>query len=210
MSLPDNRMRFPSARIDFSADVGTTGQDHDSYPPPQGQARYDHMRMAIIALLANQSSYSEPTQKREGTLWFDLNIFALKFWFNGAWRLLSEAIPLAVDGSGDALTLAEWYETASAAVDSMSPDVVFSGAVTADGVTTIPIPASLQSAIAADARCFLYVNGSLVDPRLCSVVGSPPTTITLTTVTMNQSDVFTVVLRRVPDATFYGSTISVP
>ena len=50
MSIPDNRLRFSSTKIDFANDVGIASQDHDNYPPPQGQARFDHMRMVVIAL----------------------------------------------------------------------------------------------------------------------------------------------------------------
>ena len=74
-ALVSERPEFGQSRlnlIDFVADVGIASQDHDNYPPPQGQARFDHMRMAIIALLSQQASFSEPTQYRDGTPWFDL------------------------------------------------------------------------------------------------------------------------------------------
>jgi hypothetical protein len=102
MSLPDNRIRFPSALIDFTTDVGVTGQEHDNYPAP-GQARYDWLRMYLLGLLSCQSSHTEPTQFREGTWWFDLNGPEMKVRVGGNWRPASEVI---MAGS---LTLAEFY-----------------------------------------------------------------------------------------------------
>ena len=76
--LPDNRLQFPPTRIDFDTQVGITGQAHDLFPGPNQQPRFDWLLCWFIALLANQSSFDEPTQYREGTLWFDLNLNALK------------------------------------------------------------------------------------------------------------------------------------
>ena len=93
MTTPDQRIRLPGAKINFSTDVGTTGQDHDTFPAP-GQARYDHMRMYLLGLLSNQASYSEPTQYREGSFWFDLNTLTFKIYVNDSWSSLSETILL--------------------------------------------------------------------------------------------------------------------
>lgn len=90
--LPDNRLRLQAPAIDFTNNVGITGQDHDNYPAPNQQARYDHLRMYLIALLANQSSYSAPTQYREGTLWFNLNTNELLIMHNGSWTSMLDVI----------------------------------------------------------------------------------------------------------------------
>lgn len=211
MSLPDNRLRFPATRIDFSADVGDTGQDHDDYPQPQSQARYDHMRMFLIALLSQQSSYEAPTQFREGTPWFDLNTLSLKIRRNGEWVLFSEAIPLTEpDTNGDIITLASWYASVRDTLVSLAPEVVFSGTCTTDSITGINIPSSLQSALATDSRVFLHINGSLVDPHNCTLIGTPPTSIRLSGVALNSGDTFIVSIRRISDATYATSTIVIP
>ena len=210
MTLPDNRIRLPSAKIDFSTDVGVTGQDHDSYPPPQGQARFDHMRMFLIGLLSQQSSYSEPTQKREGTTWFDLNELAVKIYKNGQWVGYSDAVMIG------AATLTEWADEVSSAIISINPDVVFNGVCTANGTDQIGIPATLQSQIYADSRVFITVTSSAgvstsVDPREVQLVGSPtPTTIVLINDELDEQDRFTVIIRRIPNSSFYTSTVSVP
>ena len=107
--LPDNRMRFPAPPIDFEGDVGETGQDHDNFPEP-GQARYDWMRMAIIALLSNQASYDEPVNYRAGTFWFDLTTGILKVRMGDGvagteWKDFSEAIQVT-----DGVTLKDWFD----------------------------------------------------------------------------------------------------
>jgi hypothetical protein len=105
MTLPDNRMRFPAGPIDFQNEVGTTGQDHDAYPEAGTQPRFDWMRMAIIGLLSQQSSYDPPTQYREGTPWFDLNELALKIRRNDAWVPYAQAVLIS-----EGYTLADLYE----------------------------------------------------------------------------------------------------
>lgn len=208
MAAPDARMRFPSARIDFATDVGIASQDHDDYPPPQGQARYDHMRMVVIALLSQQASYDEPTQYRDGTPWFDLNDQTLKIRRENEWVNFSEAIPLGDPDAGVHTTLEEWYTSTNAALSSLTQEVVFNGVATASNVTEITVPVSLQAYIASDSRCYFYINGLLIDPRNCSFVGS--TTIKLSNISLSLDDTFTVVIRRVPSSTFYSSTVSVP
>lgn len=210
MTLPDNRIRLTPTKIDFTADVGVTGQDHDSYPPPQGQARFDHMRMFLIGLLAQQSSYDEPTQKREGTTWFDLNELAVKIFINSQWVNYSDAIKI---GSG---TLTDWCAEVSNSIISIFPDVVFNGICTVAGTDQISIPTALQSQIYSDSRAFITVTSSAgvsvtVDPREVQFVGSPtPTTLVLINDELDEQDRFTVVIRRIPDSSFYTSTVSVP
>ena len=115
MALPDNRIRLPAVKIDFANDVGLASQDHDTYPPAGGQARFDHMRMYLIGLLSQQSSYDEPTQKRDGTPWFDYNTLSLKIWLDGSWRPYSDTIQLT-----DELNLTQWYSQVSLALSTLS------------------------------------------------------------------------------------------
>ena len=207
MPLPDNRVRFPSALIDFVDDVGIVSQDHDNYPPPQGQARYDHMRMVVIGLLAQQASFEEPTQYRNGTPWFDLTTNMLKIRNQNEWVNYADVIPLGeADTEGNYLTLTQWFNTTDAALSSLAQEITFNGVSAANGVTDITIPETLQPFIFNDTRCFFYLNGLLLDPRSCTLLGK--TTIRLS-ISLNVNDEFTVMLRRVPDDTFYAATVSV-
>lgn len=208
MPLPDNRVRFPSALIDFATEVGIASQDHDNYPPPQGQARYDHMRMVVIGLLSQQASFEEPSQYRNGTPWFDLNSNTLKIRNMNEWVNYSDVIALGeADTDGIYLTLTEWFNTTNAALSSLSQEVVFNGVSTSNGVTDITIPEALQSFIFSDTRCYFHLNGLLIDPRDCSILGN--TTIRLSNVSLSVNDEFTAILRRIPDDTFYAPTVSV-
>lgn len=191
MTLPDNRVRFPSGLIDFVNDVGVASQDHDNYPPPQGQARYDHMRMVVIGLLAQQASFDEPTQYRNGTPWFDLNVNMLKIRSDGGWVNYSDVIPLGeVDTDGNYLTLTEWFDITNAALSSIAQEIVFNGTSASDGVTNINIPESLQAFIFNDTRCFFYLNGLLIDPRNCTILSG--TTIKLEDISLSTNDEFTL------------------
>jgi hypothetical protein len=206
MTTPDQRIQLPAAKIDFSADVGTTGQDHDTFPAP-GQARYDHMRMYLLGLLSNQASYSEPTQYREGSFWFDLNTLTFKTYVNGSWSSLSETILLDQDGSV-VTSLADWYKSTADAVDSIKPDVTFSGkSITT--TTTIPIPSTLI--VINLNRCFLWINGELIDPRKCELMGgSTPTSIKIpTSLALKIDDTFTVVLKHMASKDFYVTDVVV-
>ncbi len=211
MAMPDNRLRFPSTRIDFEMDVGVAGQDHDSFPAP-GQARYDHMRLFLIALLAQQASFDEPSQYRDGTPWFDLNTFTLKIRSGSEWVSYADTIALTEpDDDGQVVTLANWYASVKDALVGISPEVVFSGSCTVDGVNVIPIPDSVQSALNSESRVFCYIGGALVNPHNCSLVGSPtPTTIRLSNIVLNDGDTFTVVIRRISATTYLETSVVIP
>lgn len=101
MAAPDYRIRFSAGSVDFTADVGLTGQDHDDYPAPNTQARYDWMRLVIIGLLSHQASTTEPTQYRMGTVWFDLNENCFKVYMGATdgWQPLAKAINIAEAGT---------------------------------------------------------------------------------------------------------------
>src|SRR4051812_5941874 len=107
-TLPDNRIRFSPTKIDFTAEVGVTGQDHDSYPSAGSQARFDWMRMVIIGLLSNQSSFTEPSEKREGTLWFDLNNQELKIWDGSNWESIAKYIIVGDPATADSAPPTLW------------------------------------------------------------------------------------------------------
>lgn len=209
MPIPDNRIRFPATRIDFENDVGETGQDHDAYPAAGGQARYDWMRMFLQGLLSCQSSTEEPTQFREGTLWFDLGTSVLKIRSANSWKPLADAIELETVDSG-VITLATWYTSVQGLLSGLAQEIVFSGQCNADNITTVEVPETLQSQLATDSRVFMYINGLLVKPTSVSLIGTPATTIKLSGLSLSDGDNFTVIIRRVPSTTFYGPTVVVP
>jgi len=167
MTLPDNRLRFDTSLINFTTDVGLTGQDHDNFPGPDMQPRYDWLRMWYISLLANQSSHSEPTQYREGTLWFDLDTLSLKIRSNNEWRNISSSIALT-DGSTteEIKSLEEWHAEVSAQLISSAPEAMFCGRSELDNQIIIPIPSKIQPSVdMINSQPILYINGLLVDPR---------------------------------------------
>lgn len=210
MALPDNRIRFPSTKIDLSADVGVTGQDHDTYPAAGSQARADWMGLYLIGLLSSQSSFSEPTEKRDGTVWFDLNTLSMKIWRNSEWQQYAEAIDLE-DSDGNIISLSDWYEDAAELLKGLSPEIVFSGSSTADAQSLITIPESLRDELTSDSRPLVYKNGSLIDPRNTRLEPSAiPTAVKLTDETIDNGDTFTVFIRRIPSSTFYTPNVTIP
>lgn len=208
MALPDNRIRFQPTKLDLAAQVGLTGQDHDSYPAPGSQARYDWMQLYLIGLLSQQSSYDEPTQKRDGTPWFDLNDLTLKIWKMNAWMPYSDAIPLtSLDGT---ITLNEWFSSVESTLSNLAPELFYGGICGANGISDIPIPTQLQPHIYPDSRAFVTVNGVQIDPREVQFIGSPASTVRLSTIELEINDSFTVLIKRIPASTFISSNISVP
>ena len=201
MALPDQRIRLTATKVDFTNDVGTTGQDHDNFPAP-GQARFDHMRMFLIGLLSNQASYDEPIQFRDGTIWFDLNANTLKINIGGSWKPVSDAIDL--DSTSSTVTLSSWYETVNSIVQGFTPEVTFSGSA-ATTTNLIPIPSSLS--VSNLNRCFVWVNGLLLDPRKCEIFGA---SVRLINSTVKSGDKFTVVLKKMLAADFHASDVSAP
>src|SRR5208283_1637579 len=102
--LPDHRLRFQAPLIQFDTQVGLSGQGHDGFPAPNTQARYDQLRLYLIALLSNQSSYYQPTEYNEGSLWFNLNTETLEINNNNGWVDISNTIKLDTN-----LNLQQWY-----------------------------------------------------------------------------------------------------
>lgn len=203
--IPDNRIRFPAGRLDFDTEVGITGQDHDDYPAPGQQPRFDWLRLYLIALLSQQSSYQEPTQYRDGTTWFDLNSNIVKIRRNDAWVSLAEAIKLDVDVDGEPVTLQQLYTTIKTLM-GYKPTASFSGHSTQDGIASIPIPDSLRSAAGAGSRPFVWINGDLVDPRRSDYVGgTAPISIRLTGGTVIDTDDTFIVLMVAVDSEFFSA-----
>lgn len=206
MTLPDNRIRFPAGKIDLDTDVGATGQDHDTYPTAGTQARADWMNIAIIGLLSQQSSYSEPTQYRDGTPWFDLTTSELKIRFNNEWVSFADVVHLKVSGEETGVSLTDWYNDVYQSVDNAFPDITFSGTVTSTTTTSITIPTSLRTYLTTTSRAFVYQNGLLLDPRLCTLTPSgSPTSIIVPT--LESGDKFTVVIRRIASTYFYSPEV---
>lgn len=199
--MQDNRLRFPPTLIDFANDVGTTGQDHDNYPQAGTAARFDHMRMYCIALLAQQSSNQPPTEYRIGTPWLDTQTMTLKIWDGYEWAPYPTVLELE---SG--LTLDEWYQSVSGPLTSLSPEITYSGSVSSPSVGFVTIPSSVRSQIRSDSRAFVYRNGLLLDPRLTTIEPNHAS-VRLNGITLVSGDEFTVSIRRVPDSTFYTTDV---
>jgi len=189
--LPDNRMRFPAGPIDFTTDVGDTGQDHDSYPTAGTQPRYDWMRLSIISLLSQQSSYYEPTQYREGSAWFDLNEMALKIRRNGEWVPYAEGVLIEED---EGVTLADFYREFQSL--NLSPEVQFNDTATSN-TSIITIPPDTVAVIAGKTNLVadVYIGGVLVNPDYVDI---GPSQITLSGgVSLSTGDVYVVVIKNV-------------
>lgn len=211
MPLPDNRMRFDAALIDFSSDVGLTGQAHDSFPGPNQAPRYDWLRMMFISLLANQSSYEEPIQRRDGTLWFDLNNLTLKIYASNDWRPISEVMSVIEGSSPQATTtLAEWYTSVQNTLLATAPEATFSGRCTEDDTITIIIPESLRDSIdTTNNRPIVFKNGVLIDPRDAEF----HTAITIrlrNNVTLDSGDTFTVFIKNISPQLFHVPDVVIP
>jgi hypothetical protein len=214
--MPDHRINFPSTLVDFINTVGVTGQTHDEYPSPGAQARYDHLRLFLIGLLSNQSSYLEPTNYREGTLWFDLNDLRLKIRRSvgggSTWVNVSDSIKL---GDTD---LTAWFTSVNLSLESVTPEIVFRGTIVTQGIDYISIPGSISSYIGSNTKAYVTINGDnanlskrlyVLSPQDVTIEGAPPVLLRLATVTLDTLDTFMVVLRSVPSATFVSDPITV-
>lgn len=202
----DNRMQFPPTLIDFNT-VGTTGQDHDNYPAP-GQARYDWMRMTIIALLAQQSSSQTPTEYRDGTPWYNTGVTPprLEICVGGKFVPYSDAISLGANAVTAATTLTDWYAQACVLLASLAPDMSFSGSATGPA-PTISVPGSLYATLNTNSRAFVYVNGLLIDPRATAIQNG---IIQIPPGQMKAGDRYSVILRAIPPQNFYTQDVPAP
>ena len=205
--LPNNTLRFPAPLIDFATEVGLSGQDHERFPYPDAQPRWDWLLMWFMSLLANQSSYEEPTQYRDGTIWFDMNTMTLKIWrsslenISGSWISLASSIELETI-AGIPVTLSAWYTSTNGKLSGAAPVTTFGGYVVSASATEIPVPVTLQGEIdLIKTRPFVFINGLLVDPRNCEYFTA--TTIKLLNlVQLVQDDKFTVVIQNIMPANF--------
>lgn len=199
----DNRIRLPGPKINFNVDVGATGQDHDNYPSP-GQARYDHLRMFLIGLLSQQSSIHPPTQYRDGTPWMDTSTDppTLKINVNGQWVDYGTTIRV-----GDPnIPLTDWCSNSQATLDALSPEMTFSGTASGNS-SNIQIPGPLRQAITTKSHPFVWINGLLVDPRLCSIQSNA---IVLAGLTLIASDRFTVHIKSFQPSYMYTPDVTTP
>lgn len=199
----DNRLRLPPSKIDFNDDVGITGQDHDDYPSPS-QARYDWMRMYLIGLLANQSSHDRPSQFRTGTLWYDRNINAFRYYEDAGLgatpSLLSKAIPLTDGADSDTvLTLDEWYAIVQSKITNIYPKATWSGSAAA-ATTSLTVPDSIFTEIQNYInyiRPVVYINGIMVDPRNSRWSSGLPVVVELIDgASISKHDRYTVITER--------------
>lgn len=201
----DNRHRLPAPRIDFDDDVGTTGQDHDTHPEP-GQARYDWMRMAIIALLSHQSADDFPTQFRTGTTQYrrDLLHYLYRKELSGGdenWRPIAEAIALETDETDGALSLSlqGWFDSVQPLLESLRPKFTWSGSSNSNNITAIPVPDPIEAeltAIVDDIRPLVWIDGLLVDPRNTRFSEAPVVVELLSGVELNRGQRFTVITEK--------------
>lgn len=206
----DNRIKLSSGLVSFD----TVGQDHDAYPAPGQQARYDHLRSYLIGVLTNQSSADEPSEFREGTPWFDLNSMTLKIRYDGSWVELSKVI--STNGAASAsnvIRLDDWIDGVNAALTTISPEIVFSGTCSNVDVTQIPIPETIrtntlgQSIITSNSRAMVWVNGIMLNPNRCSLQNVGTLLVLLDPLQPN--DRFTVSIKTIPSRHFYTNSIQV-
>ena len=209
--LPDNRLRFPAPLIDFATEVGLSGQDHEKFPAADAQPRWDWLLIWFMSLLANQSSYDEPTQYSDGTLWFDLNTLTIKIWrsslenISGSWMSIASTVGLETvpGGTPTIVTLQDWYRTVNSKLTGSAPESTFSGySVSVSPVHEIPVPVTLQGEIdLVKTRPFVYINGLLIDPRSCEYY-TVATIKLLNSVVIQRNDYFTVVIKNILPANF--------
>ena len=204
--IPDNRIRLSSTKIDFESSVGLTGLEHDDYPPPQGQARFDHMRMYLIGLLSQQSSYDEPTEKRQGTAWFDLNSNEVKIWDGNSWSKYSNHI-LLKDSSDNDITLSDWQLDTNNKLANVGQEVFFGGRCSSAAVSDITVPVELREAIDPESKAFVVINGLSIDPRESQLIGSPVSTVRLLELELEAGDRFFVTFKRIPSSSYYTQDV---
>jgi hypothetical protein len=190
----NNQIRLPNDEINFTNDVGLTGQPHDDYAEPGTLTRYDWMRMLCLGLLAQQASAEEPENFRPGTMWFKLSDFFYKCVKNGNFVELAECLKI-LSGS-DSKSLSEWSEEINEKIDRFTLTGTFSGVVHDDALV-ISIPRQLQAMSVSPNRPYLFKNGLLVDPSLVRFNDGCPVAIELSgTATLTSEDTFTVFIKQ--------------
>lgn len=211
MSIQDYRIRFDAPRIDFDSNVGNMGQDVDNYPAPNSQARFDHFRMVILGLLSNQASANEPSQYREGSLWYDLKDETLKIRKGEEWASITESIKLDNSGTNsDPNTLAKWFESTRDVIESIKNEMFYNGVIRSQGVNSIPIPNQLRSQINTSSRPFVYIDGLLLSPISTTINSyNNPTSINILSQNLEVNSRFTVLIKNIPIHNFLENQIIV-
>lgn len=172
-SLPDDRINLQPPLVDFTNDVGTTGQAHDNFPAP-GQARYDWMRSYLIGLLSNQSAFCEPIEFRIGTVWFDLNNASYKYRAGAthpillnegdSWLSLSYGIELDTG-----LNLQDWFAQVQALlVTPPDPNVASLFSKLTNATSSEAISAGSLVYVSSDRH---VANADQSDPNKSEVIG---------------------------------------
>lgn len=196
----DNRIALPPTLIDFVA-VGVTGQDHDEFPAPAQQPRYDWMRLYLIGLLSNQSAAERPTQFRTGTIFYNKTTNAFEYHDGDNWQDIASGVLLDGSNTDNIVTLASWYTEAVEQLASIRPRVTWSGDVLENGVTTIAIPNSAKDVIEGicdDVRPLVYRNGALINPNNTRFAAGCPTSVELLDgETLDRGDSYTVIVEKI-------------
>lgn len=209
----DNRIILSSTLVEQDT---ATGQDHDSYPSPGQQARYDWLRSYLIGLLSSQSSADAPSQYREGTVWFDLTAMAFKAYRNGSWVHITDAISAnRQNAAEDSQSLSDWIDDVSDRLHSVKAEILFSGTCSNSDVTQIPIPESIRtttagvSVIDSSSRAIVWVNGVQLNPNHCTIQGSGTQVVVTSDDALQSGDRFTVSIRSIPSRYYYTNTVQV-
>jgi hypothetical protein len=201
MSDNDNRLTFPPTPVDFITTVGETGQDHDNYPSPGQQPRYDWFRLYLISLLSMQSSTERPTQYRTGTPWYNKTTHTIEIYNGSEWVSLADAINVAgITSTNDVITLTDLYTDLLEKLPRLLPYATFSGNCVKDNSIRIPVPSTTQTLICdifEQLRPIIYINGSLIDPRKVRFSSACPLYILLNAeVALMDGDKFTAFIQR--------------
>ena len=199
----DNRIRLDQSVVDFSAS-GLTGQNHDIYPKPKTQARYDLMRTYLIGLLSNQSSNEntdgEPFEKRTGTLWYKKVAGFLELYDGTKFENLSKHIGVTVNE--ETVALSTLLMSILENLKYSSPRVIWCGRFIS-GTNYIPIPENYQGhAAITNMHPLVYIDGLMVDPRDTIIQAGAPAYIKMNdNVNPRPGQRYTVILEHVTDIT---------
>jgi len=115
----------------------TKGQLSDTYPNAEDPPRYDLMKSYLIGLLTHQSGTEQPTEYREGTLWYNLQ--QIKINLTDQWHPLTTILNLPTI--------------------TQPPQKAHYSGKTTQQTTTIPIPEKLQQT--TGWKYTIWVNGLL-------------------------------------------------
>ena len=202
MTTGDNRIRLDQTPVDDTV-RDKTGQEHDSYPAPNTQARFDFMQGYLIGLLSHQSSEEEPFEKHPGMTWFSKKMLKYMAWWEDEFQHLSKFIGVEVEND-DEVNVVSIQELASEIMSNMQyvgPRVIWSGVFTNDENNEIPIPEEYQATASIETmHPLVYLNGKLLDPRNTNIRTGDYTTVYINGgVDPMPGDEYTVILEKVTD-----------